>query len=123
MKLKELKVVIEQAKKVRAKKIVLGIDLEKNINGRFGGLPFVTIDLEEKSIVLTTDGTDYIDDIESFLDSLSAEFNINNFRIFVHEHPGQRKDKDIIFNFGGNLIEIIDFVLQKSKTELTYILQ
>ena len=73
-----------------------------------------TITTKGKEITFTTDAPEFKRDltIDSCLDKLKEEFNISNFKINVHTHPGEKKDKDVSFEVENDLdIEkIVEFI-------------
>ena len=73
-----------------------------------------TIIIDGNKITFTTDASEFKRELEigSCMDRLKENFDLSNFEVHLHTHPGEKKDKDVSFRVKnkGDLEKIVDFI-------------
>ncbi len=79
-------------------KAVFGPRESSKKRGNYLGLPYITVNVKEKTIMFTSDTMDYAmpKKLEEAMEKLFSEFGIVNYKVQFHIHRGDWHDKDII---------------------------
>ena len=94
MKLEEIKQILESNNKMffGPKKY------SKTEKGKYPGLPYIIVNVKEKTITFTTDTMDYSmpKKLEEAMEKLFSKFGVNDYKVQFHIHKGDFHDKDVI---------------------------
>ncbi|HLF54137.1 MAG TPA: hypothetical protein VI612_00260 [Candidatus Nanoarchaeia archaeon] len=92
----------------------------KSAGGDYPGLPYIAVDVKEKTIMFTSDTIDYTmpKQLEEAMEKLFSKFGVINYKIQFHIQKGGWHDKDIILQLQniegvqnpGEMPEIIKFI-------------
>lgn len=95
---------------------IINQTLKKNKTIIFGykGSFYMKIDVNNKTIMFTTDTTNYImpKKLEEVMEKLFKNFEITNFNVQLHAHIGDWHDKDIILKLKNEnkISEVVKFI-------------